>query len=252
MTKENTKDQVYKRSIDKIPGFEFNEDVVSVFDDMISRSVPFYDEIHRILLDVIDRTFTGGGNIYDLGCSTGTTISLIDKHLRLKRSAPNLSLPHYIGIDNSAPMLEKCKERLKRNNVEDVELLCENIQDVSFKKSQLTIMNYTLQFLAVEERTTLLSKVYQSLESGGAFLMAEKLHSPNEEIDNFITDLYYDFKRRNGYSELEISQKREALENVLITLTPKKNMEILSQAGFKKVEMIFRWYNFACYLGIKE
>lgn len=116
MTEENNKDQVYKRPIDNIPGFEFNEDVVSVFDDMISRSVPFYDEIHRILLDVIDRTFTGGGLIYDLGCSTGTTISLIDKHLKSKvnKSDKEIYLPHYIGVDNSAPDVRKMQREIKK------------------------------------------------------------------------------------------------------------------------------------------
>ncbi|MBT7609148.1 MAG: carboxy-S-adenosyl-L-methionine synthase CmoA [Bacteriovoracaceae bacterium] len=247
------KDQVYKRPIDKIPGFEFNEDVVSVFDDMISRSVPFYDEIHRILLDVIDRTFTGEGLVYDLGCSTGTTISLIDQHVKLqnKSNSTQKIQPRYVGIDNSKPMLKKCLEKLKSNNVENVELKCQDLQDTKFKKSKLVIMNYTLQFIPIEEREELLGKIYHSLEIGGAFLLAEKLHSPNADIENFITDLYYDFKRRNGYSELEISQKREALENVLIPLTPKNHMEMLNKAGFSKVEMIFRWYNFACYLGIK-
>jgi tRNA (cmo5U34)-methyltransferase len=249
----SNKDQVYKRPIDKIPGFEFNEDVVSVFDDMISRSVPFYDEIHRILLDVIDRTFDGGGLVYDLGCSTGTTISLIDQHLKSqnKKNLDAKTLPSYVGIDNSEPMLKKCLEKLKANKVENVELKCQDLQNTQFEKSKLVIMNYTLQFIPVEERKELLSKIYASLETGGAFLLAEKLQSPDPNIENFITDLYYDFKRRNGYSELEISQKREALENVLVPLTPKNHMEMLTEAGFTKVEMIFRWYNFACYLGIK-
>jgi tRNA (cmo5U34)-methyltransferase len=253
----NKTDQVYKRPIDKIPGFEFNEDVVSVFDDMISRSVPFYDEIHRILLDVIDRAFSGGGIVYDLGCSTGTTISLIDQHLRSKNKIneqnqkKKLTLPNYVGIDNSEPMLAKCLEKLKLNNVENVELKCQDLQKTELEKSKLVIMNYTLQFIALSDREQLLNKIYNSLETGGAFLLAEKLHSPDKYIDSFITDLYYDFKRRNGYSELEISQKREALENVLVPLTPKQHMEMLNKVGFTKVEMIFRWYNFACYLGIK-
>ncbi len=246
----NKKDQVFKRPIDSIKGFEFDDEVASVFDDMISRSIPFYDEIHRILLDIIDRTLKApGGTIYDLGCSTGTTIALIDRHLK-KKSCNSIS-PKYIGVDNSKAMIQKCQEKLKLNKVKDVKLLCTDIQKVSLAPSQLIIMNYTLQFIPSIDRVPLLSNIYQSLEKGGGFLLSEKLMAHNHEIDSFITDLYYDFKRRNGYSHLEISQKREALENILVPETPKKNMEMLNSAGFTKVEMIFRWYNFACYLGIK-
>lgn len=242
------KDQVYSRPLDKIKGFEFNESVASVFDDMISRSVPFYDEIHRLLLDVLDRTYPGDGKIYDLGCSTGTTMALIDRHLK---SSGKDSSPQFVGIDSSAPMLKRAEEKLRENQISSFELRCEDINQTDLSESQLTIMNYTLQFIPMEKRSELLEKIYDSLLPGGVFLLSEKLKSPNEHIDNFITDLYYDFKRRNGYSELEISQKREALENVLVPLTPKQHMEMLNQAGFTKVEMIFRWYNFACYLGIK-
>jgi tRNA (cmo5U34)-methyltransferase len=240
------KDQVFAKEIDSIKSFEFNHDVAEVFDDMVSRSVPFYDEIHRIILDLIDRNYDGGA-IYDLGCSTGTTISIIDKHFKKKGQ----SSPDYIGIDNSAPMLEKCLEKIKKNKIQNVDLQCLDINDVAFRKSGMVVMNYTLQFIKPTKRAELLKKVYKSLDKGGMFILSEKIKSSGHTINDLLIELYYDFKRRNGYSELEISQKREALENVLIPLTPEKQMEQLKKAGFKKVEMIFRWYNFACYLGVK-
>jgi tRNA (cmo5U34)-methyltransferase len=240
------KDKVFAKELESIKSFEFNHDVAEVFDDMVSRSVPFYDEIHKIILDLIDRNYNGGP-IYDLGCSTGTTISIIDKHLKKR----GLSTPDYIGIDNSAPMLEKCLEKIKKNKIQNVDLQCIDINDVAFRKSGLVVMNYTLQFLKPAKRADILKKVHKSLDKGGMFILSEKIKSSGHTINDLLIELYYDFKRRNGYSELEISQKREALENVLIPLTPEKQIDQLKKAGFKKVEMIFRWYNFACYLGVK-
>lgn len=241
------KDQVFNHPIQNIKGFEFNEEVAACFDDMVSRSVPFYDEIHRIILDLIDRTEATNGPIYDLGCSTATTFTLIDKHLKSKKK----TAPTMIGIDNSGPMLEKAAAKIKANQMETVELQCKNIEEAELDNPSMVIMNYTLQFIPVERRIDILKKIYNSLADEGIFVLAEKLKSPTRSVDNLLTDLYYDFKRRNGYSELEISQKREALENVLVPLTPKRQMNMLREAGFKRVEMIFRWYNFACYLGIK-
>ena len=242
------KDQVFNRPIKNIKGFEFNEEVAACFDDMVSRSVPFYDEIHRIILDLIDRTQTTRGPIYDLGCSTATTFTLIDKHLKSK----NKKIPAMIGIDNSQAMLDKAQAKIQVNEMQTVELRCQNIEEVELDNPSMVIMNYTLQFIPVERRVTILKRIYDSLTDEGIFILAEKLKSPTRSVDNLLTDLYYDFKRRNGYSELEISQKREALENVLVPLTPKRQMNMLREAGFKRVEMIFRWYNFACYLGIKK
>ncbi len=240
------KDKFFAEEMNSIKSFEFSHDVAEVFDDMVSRSVPFYDEIHRIILDLVDRKYENGA-IYDLGCSTATTISILDKHFKKR----GISSPDYIGIDNSAPMLEKAQQKLKKNKVETAELICDDIADVNFRKSGMIIMNYTLQFIKPSARPDLLKKIYKSLDKGGMFILTEKIKCSGHTINDLLIELYYDFKRRNGYSELEISQKREALENVLIPITPEKQVELMKKAGFKKVEMIFRWYNFACYLGVK-
>ncbi len=241
-----SKDQVFSKKMTSIKSFEFNDEVASVFDDMVSRSVPFYDEIHRIILDLIDRAYPGGP-IYDLGCSTGTTFALIAKHLKAK----NIEFPEFIGVDNSPAMLKKCHEKMKKNKINHAHFYCQDLSDSEIKKAGMVIMNYTLQFISPTKRQDLLSNVYKGLDKGGVFILSEKIKSPGHTINDLLIELYYDFKRRNGYSELEISQKREALEDVLIPLTPEKQIEQLKAAGFKKVDMIFRWYNFACYMGIK-
>lgn len=241
-----TKDRVFQQKMDVIKQFQFDELVAEAFDDMVSRSVPFYDEIHRILLDVLNRFGRNNQLIYDLGCSTGTTIKMASEFLE------NMNVKTaFIGVDNSNAMLKKCEQKLSQSQVKNVELILGNIEDVEFETCDFVIMNYTLQFLPVSEREKVLKNIYQALKPGGVLFLSEKIRTDNPTFDELYVDLYYDFKRRNGYSELEISQKREALENVLIPLTPKQQLDQLMSAGFDKSEMLFRWYNFCCYLGVK-
>lgn len=240
------KDQLFNRHLKPGTAFEFNQEVADVFDDMVSRSVPFYDEIHRILLDIVDRACPRLEKVYDLGCSTGTTISIIDKHV----SSRGLK-PRFIGIDNSAAMLEKCSAKIASTGVGDCTLRCQNIEEAEIVDADLIIMNYTLQFLDPEKRQQVLKNIYQGLRPGGVFVLSEKIKTDEPHVQGLLTELYYDFKRRNGYSELEISQKREALENVLRPITPEQQVTVLREAGFTKVDMIFRWYNFASYIGIR-
>jgi tRNA (cmo5U34)-methyltransferase len=122
----------------------------------------------------------------------------------------------------------------------------------SFENAEIVILNYTLQFLKKERRLELLSKIYEALPKGGVIIISEKITVEDQDFEELITDLYYDFKRRNGYSELEISQKREALENVLEPISPDKQLQMIQQAGFEKTDMLFRWYNFASYVGFKQ
>lgn len=239
------KDKVFDKP-GSIKPFEFNQEVADVFDDMVSRSVPFYDEIHQIILDIIDRACPDLGKVYDLGCSTGTTIGLISKHVAGRKIQPE-----YIGIDNSESMLAKCREKIASTGVRNCSLYCQNIEDTEIEDADLIIMNYTLQFLDPDTRDQALKTIYHGLSEGGVFVLSEKINTREKDIQALLTELYYDFKRRNGYSELEISQKREALENRLRPITPEEQLAALRVAGFSKVGMIFRWYNFASYIGIR-
>ena len=238
-------DHIFASKQKVIKPFKFDHDVAEVFDDMVSRSVPFYEEIHRISADMVLRFYQGHGPIIDLGCSTGTTISLLDKELKARSQKAS-----FIAVDTSPPMLELAKK--KCSDVEDINYLCQDMCDIDFNGAEVVILNYTLQFLSLDKRQELLRNIFKGLRPGGIILISEKIHSDRSSMQEIITDLYYDFKKRNGYSELEISQKREALENVLITLTPKKQVKMLETAGFAGSEMIFRWYNFSTYLGRKE
>lgn len=241
------RDEVFKSKLTQIADFEFNEAVASVFDDMVERSIPNYEEIHKIIADMCRRAYKGG-KIYDLGCSTGTTLRIIGEVFRkMEKEVPQME-----GIDLSAPMLERARNKIKSHGLQEkITFTQASLEEVNLEECGMLIMNYTLQFVPLENRPELLKKIYNSLKPGGLFIMAEKIVCHEESVNDLITDLYYDFKRRNGYSEMEISQKREALENVMRPITPTQQVDMLKSAGFDKCEMVFRWYNFCCYLGVK-
>jgi len=240
----DNKDEVYKSKIDSVKPFEFNQDVADVFEDMLSRSIPFYHDIHKIICDLTRYYINSGDLIYDLGCSTGDTIILLSKHLtQLKKEHVS-----FIGIDNSKAMIGKTRNKFLKNNIKNAKLIDHDLTTFNFESAQMFIMNYTLQFISNNNRLELLTNIRKSLKPKGIFFLSEKIKCNDHNFDNLITDMYYDFKKRNGYSELEISQKREALEEVLIPLSPELQKEELLKAGFSKVEIIFRWYNFASYL----
>ena len=244
-TKILMRDNIFGKKKGTLEDFAFNDEVAAVFDDMVERSIPNYGEIHRIVADIVRRYIPNNATVYDLGCSTGTTLVLM--HQTAKSVDKNLKL---IGIDASSSMLEKCKAKLDGQNV-NAELLESDLLEVKYQYCDMIVMDYTLQFIPIEQRTILLSKLYKALKPGGRFVLAEKIASSSPKVQEVITDLYYDFKRRHGYSELEIAQKREALENVMKPLTPKDQFSMLEEAGFNDVDMIFRWYNFAAWLAIK-
>ena len=227
-------------------GFRFDGRVAEVFDDMVLRSVPIYREVHKIIRDIVRRYFPQEGVVYDLGCSTGTTIVHLAEQFELDGKRAKI-----IGVDSSHSMLAKCRDKLEQNGVRCSILIGEDIGAVEMEDCDLVIMNYTLQFIDPRLRGRLLKKIYSSLKTGGIFFLSEKISSKYPTIDKILADLYRDFKKRNGYSDLEIARKRDALENVLIPLTPKEQVDMMRKAGFQSVEPVFRWYNFASYLGIK-
>ena len=153
-----------------------------------------------------------------------------------------------IGVDQSLPLIRKCRRKLAHHHCC---IMHRNVFDILPNRSDFTILNYTLQFLPPEKRPFLLQRIYRGLRPGGIIFISEKLKTEGEQANTLLTGLYQDFKKRNGYSELEIAQKRDALEKVLIPLTQEEHLEALRAAGFSQSFTIFRWYNFASFVGIK-
>lgn len=238
------RDILFGEEVNLPGGFSFNRDVARVFDDMVTRSVPLYAEVQRLSAEIC-WSRRKKGKIYDLGSSTGTTLLAI--HSRF-----NTEPFDYSGIDNSADMNERLKEKLPPlASKQTAVFIQDDITHVTFENPGVILANYTLQFLSPEQRPTLVRKIYDSLPKGGAFFLSEKVLEESEELSNLFIDLYHDFKKHNGYSEMEIARKRDALENVLIPLKVNDYMKMLSEAGFAEVSIILKWCNFCSFLAIK-
>lgn len=240
------KDAIYSQPQQKVADFQFDESVAEVFPDMIQRSIPGYSTIVDSIGQMAKTLVPNGGNIYDLGCSLGAV------SLSIRRYLDNEAAKIY-AVDNSAAMVERCKLHLQafRSNT-PFEVICEDIQAVPIEHASLVVMNFTLQFIPPEQRYPLLAKIYAGLKPGGALIISEKYRHGQASADALMIELHHEFKRRNGYSELEISQKRTALEKVMLIDSLEQHSERLIQIGFKDPIVWFNCFNFASVLAIKE
>jgi len=236
------KDKLFRKSTYP-EGFQFDSHVSQVFDDMVNRSVPYYQDILVNQVEIIKK-YTGNKlAIVDLGCSTGS--HLINIAMQLKDR--NLTLT---GIDNSSSMLDKAREKHGQYlGLQEVNWIESDLLQTDFPSADIFLCNFTLQFVKPVERRSLLSKIYHHLNPNGLLLLSEKIALPAEI--SLWEEFYFDYKRNNGYSELEISRKREALENVLIPWTDEQNRFEISKVGFY-VENYFKWFNWSCYFCQKK
>lgn len=239
------KDRLFAKK-SKIEKFSFNDEVTRVFDEMLLRSVPFYDEIQRMVVELARQFAKSKTRVYDLGCSTGTTA------INLARGLQDRDVT-IIAVDNSEPMLKEAELRVKKyhlgNRVRFVRADLTHPADISGASVVLLVL--TLQFIRPLEREQLIKNIFTGLRKGGAVIVVEKILGHDSLTHRLFVDLYHDYKRRNGYSKLEIAKKREALENVLIPYTAQENLLLLRRNGFKVVDQFFNWYNFAGFLGVK-
>jgi tRNA (cmo5U34)-methyltransferase len=212
---------------------------------MLSRSVPFYGEIQRMVAELAQDVVQPGSIVYDLGCSTGTTLLMLDRVLPAG--------VNFIGIDDSREMLVKCETKLREQQVKrKVNLECADLHlGVEMQDASLALMVLTLQFLRPLHRERLVADVFKGLRDNGGLILVEKVLGEDSHFNRLFIKHYYDFKRRNGYSETEIAQKREALENVLIPYKLLENRELLLRSGFRYVDVFFKWYNFCGIVAIK-
>ncbi len=238
-------DQVFRDPRDNVSDFRFDKTVATVFDDMVSRSVPFYGEMQRMVVEMSEDFAQPGTNIYDLGCSSGTTFAalnpVIDPSVR------------FVGLDNSPDMLDKAREKFAELKfTREVELRVDELNDgCRIENASIVNLILTLQFIRPLKREKLIADVYHGLNPKGALILIEKVLGEDSLYNRLFIDYYYDMKRRHGYSEMEISQKREALENVLIPYKLLENRELLLNAGFSSVDVFFKWYNFCGIIAVK-
>lgn len=244
-TKMGSADKLFDEPREFIVDFEFDEKTVAVFDDMVDRSVPFYREIQRLVCELASDFSENGGSVYDLGCSTGTTLGLLDGMVD-----PNI---RFVGVDNSEEMLDVAREKL--GNLESkrsIDLIKADLQaNFAINNASVVIMLLSLMFIRPLHRTKLMKRIYDGLEENGALILVEKITLPDTLLNRMFIKNYYNYKQRQGYSEMEISQKREALENVLIPFRHDENVALLKEVGFSQVDEFYRWYNFSGVIAVK-
>ncbi len=237
-------DKVYAHPIAPLPAFEFNAQVADVFENMIERSVPGY----RLALDMIalltERYAQPETNCYDLGCSLGAAT------LRMRQQLP--ASCHVIGVDNSKDMVERCLSNIDRDHSQaTVDIRLQDLRDTQIENASVVVLNFTLQFVPDVDRDEVLKRIADGLNDKGVLVLCEKISFEDPEEQLLLETLYYDFKRHNGYSDLEIAQKRAALENVLVPNTCAALQQRALQAGFKRVDTITQCLNFVSLLATK-
>jgi tRNA (cmo5U34)-methyltransferase len=238
-------DLIYSTTHKQVKDFTFDAQVVEVFPDMIARSVPGYNTIIDTIGRLSEIFVQKNSNIYDLGCSLGAATLAMRKGI----TAENCSI---IGVDNSSDMVKRCKMHVEAfKGKTPVTIIEGNIQDIEIKNASMVVLNFTLQFIEKSQRQALLSKIYHGLKPGGLLILSEKVSDGDPVIDELLINLHHQFKRDNGYSELEVAQKRSALEKIMLTDPLEVHQQRLEQAGFSHHSAWFQCFNFMSFTAIK-
>ena len=241
----NTKDHIYAAPMDRIADFSFDEKVASVFPDMIKRSVPGYSTIIAMTGVLAERYAPQGSNCYDLGCSLGASTLSLRHHIEGRNCK-------IIAVDNSVAMLERCQQIIDRDDYSTpTQLILADINTIDISNASVVVLNFTLQFVATGMRQALLHKIYQGMRAGGILVLSEKIRFEDEHLQQLNTDLHHAFKKANGYSDMEISQKRTALEKTLLPETISEHQNRLQDIGFSSIDVWFQCFNFASLVAIK-
>jgi len=222
--------------------FRFDDSVARVFPDMLRRSIPGYAASIEAIGSLAARYVTPNTTCYDLGCSLGAATLAMRQGIRADGC-------RIIAVDNSEAMIEKCRSVVA--GADDIEVRLADIRDVSIENASMVVMNYTLQFLDLDARDTVLRRIADGMIDGGLFLLSEKVVDENPHMEDLLVDLHHEHKRRNDYSELEISRKRAALDNVLVPETVARHRQRLTNAGFSHSAVWLRYFNFVSIVAIR-
>ncbi len=240
------KDNIYSQYRERVADFVFDDNVAGVFDDMVRRSVPGYATVIGMTKVFAEHYAQAGSICYDLGCALGAST------LAMRRGIvqPGCKI---IAVDNSKSMVTQCREIVASDGSDvPVEVIQADIRDVPIDNASVVVMNFTLQFLSPDQRDEMIQTIYDGLRPGGILLLSEKIGSEDADKDAFQTDMHHEFKKLMGYSDMEVAQKRKALENVLVRDTLETHKTRLALSGFSKAHLWFQCFNFMSLAAFKE
>jgi tRNA (cmo5U34)-methyltransferase len=245
----DSRDNIYADPLSESGLFRFDDKVARVFPDMIKRSVPGYATIVSMTGLLAGRYASAGSTLYDLGCSLGASSLAMRQNIR----EPGCRI---VAVDNSASMLEHCHKLINADTPAGshdtpVSLVCSDLQDVAIENASVVVLNFTLQFIPREARDRVIQRIYQGLQPGGIMILSEKVTFEDPHLNELNIDLHHQFKRANGYSELEVARKRSALENVLLPETLAEHRQRMTTAGFRSCDVWFQCFNFASLIALK-
>ena len=243
-----SEDTIYTEKDDDEP-FRFNDEVARVFPDMLRRSIPGYAASLEAIGSLAARYVRQGTHCYDLGCSLGAASIAMRQGIRARDC-------RIVAVDNAPAMVSRCRQIAAEDLARDpeaapIEVVQGNIRDVTFSNASMIVLNYTLQFLPVDQRDDMIARILNGLNNGGLLVLSEKVVDPDPAMEALLVDLHHEHKRRNDYSALEISRKRAALENVLIPETVSAHRDRLLRMGFSSAAVWLRYFNFVSIIAIR-
>ncbi|EPE37420.1 methyltransferase [Candidatus Photodesmus katoptron Akat1] len=245
MDMNDNKDTLFSTLVDRVTDFTFNEQVAQVFPNMIQRSIPGYNNIISTIGILAKRFAKPYSRIYDLGCSLGA--ATISMHNQINQKGCRI-----IAVDSSNAMVQRCKAYLNKHQLTiPIKVIKADIRNVKITNASVVVLNFTLQFINPKDRQSLLENIYSGLRSGGILILSEKYIFENDVLNKLLIKLHHDFKRKNGYSELEIKQKLIALENVIYPDSIKTHKIRFKDIGFSSNETWFQYFNFGAMIAIK-
>ncbi|HFD12097.1 MAG TPA: carboxy-S-adenosyl-L-methionine synthase CmoA [Crenotrichaceae bacterium] len=238
-------DTLFAQQQTSIADFVFDEKVARVFTDMIKRSVPGYSTLLTGIASISHQYARPETNCYDLGCSTGAST------LAIGSAVANTGC-HILAIDNSPAMIQRCREHMRQTELQlSIDIICADLLDIRIENASVTVMNLTLQFIPLEKRQQCIDLIYNGLRPGGILILSEKIDFDHPQEAEWQQSVHHHFKKMQGYSALEISQKRTALEKVLIPETLEIHHQRLTKAGFQFCTTWFQCFNFISMIAVK-
>jgi tRNA (cmo5U34)-methyltransferase len=239
------KDSIYANPIAELAAFRFDDEVARVFPDMIKRSVPGYTTIIAMTGLMAGKFSMPDSFCYDLGCSLGASTLAMRQHIRADGC-------RILAVDNSEAMLNRCRAVIETDTHDTpVDLLCADVLDTTIENASVVVLNFTLQFIPLAQREELVQRISAGLKPGGILILSEKVHFADPHLNALNIELHHQFKRANGYSDLEIAQKRDSIENVLIPETLDAHKQRIASAGFSSCDVWFQCFNFASLVALK-